>query len=123
MMSGVKPLILCSIHYRDNPLDAIIHTVLSYPTNALLGDGAEMTMIIVITPAAATNCFPTFGDAITFLRAQHGAAVVVYGADGGAVHGEGDMGQGRSLAWANEASSVGDPGARAVASLRLVEKF
>lgn len=57
--------------------------------------------------------------AIAALREVYGPETVVYGADGGPLSDADTLRLGRALVWQDEASSVDDDGANAVAAITL----
>jgi hypothetical protein len=63
-----------------------------------------------------TETHGTLSEALSALREVYGEDIAVYGPDGGPLE-EPSLRMGRALVWQDEASSVDDDGARAVASL------
>ena len=70
-----------------------------------------------------TEIHPDLDSAIAALREVYGDEIAIYGTDGFGLkpgdNAEWSFGHGRALVWQDEASSVDDDGARAVASVSL----
>lgn len=82
-----------------------------------------MTIKIKHTHGQTETC-DTLADAFTSLRSVYGDDIVVCGPGGWDLRETSDVGTlrtDRALVWQDEASSIDDDGARAVASLHLVD--
>lgn len=80
------------------------------------------TMIATITVRHShglTETFSTLDDAMRALEDIYGDEIVTAIYDGGDLTDVDDLRHGRALVWSDEASSVDDDGARAVASVSV----